>query len=583
MTFLQTQKKCWFSTFTILALLLSVNVFAGGSFKGKTVIEGNEFEVGDQFLVEYKLIATGSYSLSNPRFSISNANFKGLKIIQQGQDRNFAFGFGQNSVFNYKYFLKANKPGKYTIPAVTIVMDGKQYKTQSKTINVTKATVDNSVTGDLLLKLTPNKKDVYIGETIRYDLIWYSAYNAEKFELSELPKFEGFIMKTIPSQSKKKQKTINGKKYLTRKRASFILTPIKSGKIQLPDIGGTIFLPVRRGFMTQYEQREISTGRLTLNVKPLPKAPSNVDGPVVVGDFKVKTTIDKESLEVNDAVTIRFKVSGTGNFNNLNDLSLEFPTAFESLPASVKNNVKTDMNGIHGTKTFEFVAIPRQPGAFKIPELTVWAFNPKKKKYYALQTNELSINVTGQGTADSNPYSSNGGKDVELQGSDIRYLNNITDLNEGSSFNFTGSILQYLLLLISLGGFAFGSFAFKEKTFSKSDVKSNKKAKANKVAQKFLKDAQKELNGDKNKFYELVDEALNKYLLGKLMIDQSQLKKEFIIEKLNKNEIEQSLIDRTIKISNDCKMARFSPMVLPPNEMYNEAESVINELENQLK
>lgn len=575
--------KYLYSTFTLMILLVS-SVFAGGTFKGKTVVEGNEFEVGEQFLVEYKLLASGSYSLRNPRFGLSGADFKGLEIIREGQDRNFSFGFGDNSVFNYKYFLKASKPGTYTIPAVTITMDGKSYKTQSTTVNIVKATVDNSITGDLLLKLKPNKSSVYVGEAIRYDLIWYSAFDAEKFELSELPKFDGFIVKTIQSQSKKKLKTINGKKYLTRKRLSFVLTPIKAGKIKLPDVKGSIYLKAGRGFFTQYEQKEISTGRLTLNVKPLPTPPAGVADPIMVGKFKLKTKVDKKALEVNDAVTIRLTLSGNGNLNTLNDIALNIPTAFEALPPTTKDNVKTDINGVNGTKTFEFVAIPRQPGKFTIPSITINAFNPKKKKYYKLTSDEIKLTVTGTGSSDVNPFASSvGGKAVELQGSDIRYINDIKDLNSNETNNFTSSSLQYILLFIVLLGFAIGSFAFKERVLSSSEVKTSKKAKANKVAKKFLKDAEKELSGDKNKFYDLVDEALNNYLLGKLMIDRSELKKEKIKVLLSENGVDQDLIDRTVKLSDECKMARFSPMVLPPNEMYTKAEGIINELESKLK
>jgi hypothetical protein len=67
------------------------------------------------------------------------------------------------------------------------------------------------------------------------------------------------------------------------------------------------------------------------------------------------------------------------------------------------------------------------------------------------------------------------------------------------------------------------------------------------------------------------------------MIEQSQLKQQTINDEFKKQHIDESLIEETLKISNDCKMARFSPLVLAPNEMFLKAEKVINELENQLK
>ena len=578
-----TQKKQWYISLVIFFSTLSCSLFAGGSFKGITEIEGSEFEVGEEFVVSYKLAAKGSYSLSNPQFSLDGAKFNGLEVIRQGQDRSFSFGFGDNAVFTYKYVLKGNKPGNYTVPAITINMNGKSYPTQSKKISIVKKSKETGVTGDLMLQLKPNKTSVYVGQPIRCDLQWYSSFQTQGFRLKELPKFDGFVVKALEAKTKSKLKTINGKKYLTGKSYSFILTPIKAGTVKLPVVKGDIYLTTGRGFFQQTEPREITSNSVSLKVKPLPSAPKGTSNPILVGQFKLKTRLDKKELNVNDAVTIRLSINGSGNLNAINDLEINFPSAFETLPPTVKNNVKTDLSGIHGSKTFEFVAIPRQPGTFTIPSIKISAFNPKQKKYYTLNSNPVTIKVTGSGSLDANPYSSAGGKDVEIQGSDIRYINEVEKLSAEKKSDYTRSLFQYLVLALCLITFGIGSFTFKTRLLSKSEVKSKQKAKASKVAKKYLKSAQKEINGDKSKFYALVDDALNNYLLGKLMIEQSQLKQQTITDEFKKQHVNESLIEETLKISNDCKMARFSPLVLAPNEMFLKAEKVINELENQLK
>lgn len=576
-------KKYWLPTLTMIVMLFSSASFAGGSIKGITKVEGTEFEVGEQFMVQYILKATGKRLSGN--LKISGDNFGDLEIIgQNSSESSRNINSKITHELTYQYYFQSSEPGTVNIPGIIFILNGKQYPCQSKKIRITKPRNDLSISGDYNLVLKPNKTEVYVGEPIRYDLIWYSAIRAEKLEFSEIPKFDGFVKSTFDSESQKRIKTINGKKYLTRKRASFLLNPINSGKITIPSVKADLYIPKRQGWRTVLQPKTLSTGSQFLKVKPLPTPPNNKIKGAAVGAFTIKTILDKSELEVDDALTVRIKFNGVGNLNNISDLNIVFPTAFEALPPTVKNNITTDKDGIRGSKTFEFVAIPRQPGTFKIPSIEVWAFNPKTGKYYSMKSDPLTVKVTGTGTGDATPYvSSNGGNDVELQGSDIRYLNNINSLSTGDSSSFTYSALQFVLLFLALGGFVAGTFIFKEKSYSKNEVKSNKKAKANKVAQKYLKDAQKELNGDKNKFYELVDEAINKYLLGKLMIEQSQLKKEIITQELSKHNVSTQLIDQTIKISNDCKMARFSPMILPPNEMFIEAEKVINELENQLK
>ena len=259
-TYLIKKNKYRYSLLGLLCLLFSQTLMANGSFKGVTQVDGTEFEVGEEFVVSYKLAAKGSYSLSNPKFGLSGAKFEGLEVIKHGQDRSFSFGFGDNAVFTYKYILKGTKTGVFTIPAVTIQMNGKSYPTQSKEITIIKKSKDSGITGDLMLQLKPNKTSVYVGEPIRYDLHWYSSFQAQGFQLKELPKFDGFVVKSIESKSKTKLKTINGKKYLTGKSYSFILTPIKSGKIKLPSVKGNIYLTTGRGFFQQTEAKEVTSG-----------------------------------------------------------------------------------------------------------------------------------------------------------------------------------------------------------------------------------------------------------------------------------------------------------------------------------
>lgn len=559
---------------------LSLNIaFAGNNFRGKTEIEGTEFEVGEQFLVQYKLVTTGSYSLTNARFNLLGAEFGDLEIIRQGQDAGMNFDFSNEiSAFTYKYFLKAKKPGKYKIPAVIIVLNGKKYPTQATTVNIVAQTKDANVSGDLMLQLKPNKQSVYVGESIRYDLYWYSAYYSKGFQLRALPKFDGFIVETIQSKSQIKRRTINGKTYLTNKVCSFVLTPIKSGTLKIPAVKGDMYLTSGRGFMQQTQTQEVASSSSKLEVKALPNPPNKVEGTVLVGDFKVKTSIDKQTLVTNDAVTIKVTLSGNGNLNKLDGLELKFPTAFETLPTATKNNIKTNSNGVSGNKTFEFVAIPRQPGNFTIKPITVWAFNPKNEKYYSLTTNEITIEVTGDAIGDYATNTTIGNKqDVTIQNTDIRYIQPLNEITRNQQFIFTHSTLHHVLLWLCVITFAAGTFLFGLKGKKKS-----KKQNANKTALKYLRIAKNEITGDKNKFYALVDEALNNYFLTKLEIEQSELNKDKIEAFLKEQSVDTTLIEKALKISNDCKMARFSPATMAPQAMYEEAIATINELENQL-
>ena len=61
---------------------------------------------------------------------------------------------------------------------------------------------------------------------------------------------------------------------------------------------------------------------MTIKVKPLPGArPDDFSG--VVGKIDLKATLDKESVNVNDAINFKMVVSGNGN------LKIASPPVFE--------------------------------------------------------------------------------------------------------------------------------------------------------------------------------------------------------------------------------------------------------------
>ena len=82
--------------------------------------------------------------------------------------------------------------------------------------------------------------------------------------------------------------------------------------------------------------------------------------------------------------------------------------------------------------------------------------SPQKKEYYNLQSSTVTIEVKGAASLDATPYVSSGGQDVEIQGSDIRYINTVEKLSSEKKSDYTSSMLQYLLLTVSILTFVFG-------------------------------------------------------------------------------------------------------------------------------
>ena len=565
----------------LLVLTLGVNA---QKYVATSSVNTTSPELNEKIEVTYELFAQGnSVRLNNPKFGIESNSFKGFTIEQHGQPRGNFFDMGSRngiSVFKYKYILKPTNLGKQTIPGLSISFNGKEYKTKPIIIKVVKEVRDNSITSQLELRFTPNKSSCYIGETVRYDLYYYSAYDIWDISLSKVPEFNGFIAKFLESKERAKRKKINGIVYNVQKIGSYILTPTESGVLKIPQLGVTIAVRTRRGM----QQQTVKSKAKTFKVKSLPAgAPKDFDG--LVGEYRLSQKTDKKVIATNDAVTSRITIKGSGNLAAMQDISIKYPSTFEALPPTNTEKINSNPFGYSGVKTFEFIAIPRQPGRFEIPPVEVPFFNTKTKKYQVLKSKAIHIQVTGKGISDlSSNYNHSNKETVTMQGSDIRYLKtNTLLLSNGMKNYYTGSVVYYALSGAGIICFLIGGFIFKERLYSSDELKNRTKSKANKIASKKLQAVENLLKQDSKDFHSELDSAMSDYLKGKLMLEQNQMDKQTIKKILIEKNIPDTLVEQTIKISEQCKMARFSPLSISKNELFTDAKAVINQLENLLK
>lgn len=581
-------KKHITSIVAIFLMLLTYQSVGQKSF-AKSSVNNTSPEINEAIQVTYSLNFNGKRS-RNANIDVVPQEFNGFEILRTSQGESISVksdnqgNYSEVIVFNINVVIRPTQTGELTIPGLTLKYQGKSYPTDPIKIKVAEEYKDNSISNSVELRFVPNKKEAYIGETVRYDLYSYSAVSVNGMSFAENPEFNGFISELIEPKERGKQKKINGKRYTIQKIASYLLTPTKTGKLKIPSIKVNYSIFTRRGRQTILAK----TTETSFKVNQLPSgAPKNFKG--LVGEFSITQKTDKKKLPVNDAITTRIKIKGSGNLAGIEDIILEQPNSFEALPSTNTENISTGPFGFNGWKNYEFVSIPRQPGRFTIPPVEISYFNIKSKKYETLKTKPIHVNVTGVADTDVALYSSdNGGvnqEKVQVQGNDIRYLKTINEIQSKHTEKdyFAGSKLYYLLTSLSLIGIGCIAFVFREKNYSKKQLNSLRKNKASKKANQFLKSAKSELTANSSKFYEAIDFALSEYLLDKLVLERSQLNKSTITQILSQNKIEDELIKEFNTVSDQCKMARYSPISTSKEELYKKAEDIINQLESKLK
>ena len=127
-----------------------------------------------------------------------------------------------------------------------------------------------------------------------------------------------------------------------------------------------------------------------------------------------------------------------------------------------------------------------------------------------------------------------------------------------------------------------GIFIGKKNEERNQDFVGNKLRKAQKLAKKYLSEAQKQL-GKKEAFYEALERALHNYLKAKLGIETADISKEKITEILEDKKIEKRTIIQFIEVLKSSDFARYTPYTATQMKAeFERAKEVIIQLDKQL-
>ena len=73
----------------------------------------------------------------------------------------------------------------------------------------------------------------------------------------------------------------------------------------------------------------------------------------------MKASINSDHIKTNEAVMINIVFSGNCNIKLAKNPEISFPNDFEVYDPKIDNNIKTTSSGTSGTKSIEYMAIPR--------------------------------------------------------------------------------------------------------------------------------------------------------------------------------------------------------------------------------
>ena len=523
----------------------------------------------------------------------------------------------------YTYTLLASKEGSFTIPPATIKVDGEQYTSngvritvlpadepaqtnanrQSHTAGTTASQQHESQTissENIFMRTLVSKTKVHEQEAIllTYKLYFAGVDVAQLTNNTRLPEFKGFLKQELEmSEIQTELEHYNGRNYQTAVLYRTLLFPQRSGDIVIDPAQFEALLRVQNraqvrsifdDFFNSYTTvtKALQSPGITINVSALPAGkPLGFCGGV--GQFNISSSISSTELQANEAVTLTVTIQGAGNMKLLKTPAVDWPEGFEVYDPKVTNNFSVTTSGVSGTKTIEYLAIPRAGGVYTIPAIQFAYYDTQADAYRSLATPEYTLNIARStneesGAAVVNTYVQK--ENIQQLGSDIRYIytGELKAASNRSSISF-GTLLFWLFYAIPLSIAALMFIVFRKRIKENADVTRMRYKKANKVAQRRLKVAEQLLQQNKKEaFFEEIERAAWTYLSDRLSIPTAQLNKENIAQILTEKAVPDATIKQMLHVLSTAEFARYAPTSdSAMHELYEDTIKIINQLESE--
>jgi hypothetical protein len=420
----------------LMAVLVAIVAFAGTAVAAPAVtaqLDRSAIALGDA--AQLTITASGD-SADN----ISPPVVPGLDFVSVGQSSQFQSINGvSSSTTSITYQVTPQRAGHFTIPALSAGAQPLVLNVQSGNGGSSATAGKNSGSSSLpppamsgssdadthmtpdgaaFARLVLPKHELYVGETVPVE-IQVGLRPGMVAQLDGLPTLNGdaFTLNKLSPKPEQTQEMIGDTPYTVLTWHS-VLAAVKSGdfpltvetpltvqihttpqRAQPPEgmLGGSMlndpFFQSFFGGGTTEKQITVASDPDALKVLELPAVgrPAGFGG--AVGKFAVSSELSAAASTAGDPLTLRLKVTGTGNFDRVNSAMLGQVGGWKTYQSTAKF-VPTDSAGYGGEKDFEQAVIPLQPGRQTVPAIAFSFFNPDTQRYETKTSAPLNVEVS---------------------------------------------------------------------------------------------------------------------------------------------------------------------------------------------
>jgi hypothetical protein len=254
--------------------------------------------------------------------------------------------------------------------------------------------------------ITPQTTTAYVGESVPLRIESFIRVDANA-QQDSLPTLIGsdFLMNNLSLRPAEEGVNVGDIEYIRDSWVTAISAP-KAGDFPLqatrdtywtksgPPIPNDPFGPLF-GRPPQLMHKDILSNKLVMHILPLPDEGKPAGFTGAIGKFQVSGNAVPANVGVGEPVTLRFTITGTGNFDYVRAPALAPSPAWKAYNATSKTTYQDEAN-TQAMKIFEQAIIPQRNGVLPLPAATFSYFDPDTKQYVTVPVQLPSVSVTGE-------------------------------------------------------------------------------------------------------------------------------------------------------------------------------------------
>ena len=374
--------------------------------------------------------------------TITPPKVPGLEMIQGGTSQSYRYENGKaSSTFGLSYSVTAQKPGEYTIPSFSVIVDGVEMKTQPVKLTVRPSgtqpppagaaapnTGGNGApeagSGFITVEPVASGRDyIWVGEIAPVKIkVWIPA-DLQVTQVAKLqPVGSAFTLQNLSKSAQQTRAVRDGRQY-TLLTYDAALSATKAGTY-VPDLTLTAIAIVRersnarrpgnrrdpfgdpfsdfgRVVQKEVEMKTRSGDDSAIEVRELPTQGRPADFNGAVGKFAFEHLAMPGQWQTGEPQSVSAVIGGEGNFNLLAQPEIQPAKNWKAYTGQSEFTAK-DAASFKGSQSFRFTAVPGKGGP-QTAQLGFSYFDPQAGRYETVMSPLQNIEVRGADLAPETP------------------------------------------------------------------------------------------------------------------------------------------------------------------------------------